>query len=653
MEGTYTAADEMSIAMLWELPRPITWVLPIVVLIVFALPSFSAASEFEANLPVVKEIEILGNRSYSDDVLKKRMRTKEPRFYHIIRKPRFRNDFLRRDIEAIKTFYRRNGFFDVEAWVEYVNRDAESNSVRIRIMVSEGLQTVVRTVEFTDQSIIPERELRKGLKLLEGEPYNPNLLDVDRYTLFAGFFGKGYLRTKIAYETTVDSTRVDISWSIDAGEPVKIADLKISGNETVDNRLIMRELTFERGEYFNLKIVLQSKQNLYDTGYFNSVEIEPTDIDMGGGGVDLALQVRERKMGYIETGLGVGNVHGNRTFIEWKQRNLLGRGWVSHLKTEYAFSLFPENEYSLSQMDFTERFMRHEGELQFPHVFSTWNTFAIGAFYERDATVQPTIVKTASATASIFRRFTRQTSILLTYALEHVRRQEVVDDEKEKSTRRSVDLAYTRDARDFYFNPRQGKYVNAKGRYSGGFLGGEDHFYSLVASYQAYKRLGKETVFAYRIRGGYAEAFGDSKETGVPLESRFFAGGGNSIRGYKENSLGPLGEEENALGGRVLLLTNVEVRFPLPYLSKYNFGGAAFLDAGNVWSSLEEIELKRFNPFAGSDDATPLDYRYSVGFGVRYNTPVGPIRLDMGIPLTKTPDIKRDYLFHISLGQIF
>jgi outer membrane translocation and assembly module TamA len=141
--------------------------------------------------------------------------------------------------------------------------------------------------------------------------------------------------------------------------------------------------------------------------------------------------------------------------------------------------------------------------------------------------------------------------------------------------------------------------------------------------------------------------------TGVPLESRFFSGGGNSVRGYKENSLGPLEEDGSPIGGRVLLLTNVELRFPLPLLARYNFGGALFIDGGNVWSSVEEIDPEHFNPFIESDEISPLYYRYSFGLGVRYNTPVGPIRLDMGIPLSKTDDLGHDYLFHISLGQIF
>jgi len=645
-------AGGMSIAMHWKLRKQLTPVLVLAALLALPPLSRGTASEIEVGLPTVKSIEILGNRSFDDGLLKKRMRTKEPRFYHIIRKPKFRNDFLRRDIEAIKSFYHVNGFFEAEVRVEYVQRDERHNSVKIRIMVNEGPQTVIRSIGFSGQGMVPEQQLKRGLKLLEREPYNPNLLDVDKYTLFNKFFEKGYLGTKIVCDVKVDSILVDIFWNIDPGEPFRIDDIGVSGNKTVADRLVRRELTVKSGEYFKLKKVLESKQNLYDTGYFNSVEIEPADLRIEEQDVDLSLQLRERKMGYIETGLGVGNVHGNRLFLEWGQRNLLGRGYALNLKTEYAFSLFPENDYDLSEMDFSERFMRHEGELRFPHILATRNTFAVGAFYEREATVQPLVVKTTSATASLFRRITKQTSIVFVYALEQIRREEI-EAERERSRRRSLDFAYTRDTRDFYFNPQRGMYINAKSGFSGGFLGGEDHFYTFVASCQSYRSLGRGTVFAYRVRGGYAEAFGESRETGVPFENRFFSGGGNSVRGYRENSLGPLDDEDDPLGGRVLLLTNVELRFPIPYLSRFNFGGAVFLDGGNVWRSFEEIEPGQFGLYSDREDTTYRDYRYSAGVGVRYNTPIGPIRVDMGFPLKKTGDVERDYLFHISLGQIF
>jgi len=621
-------------------------------LAVVSCSSASHASDFGVELPTVKKIEILGNRSFDDGTLKKRMSTKETRFYHILRKPKYRRDFLRRDVETIRSFYHRNGFFGARINIEFVEKDEKSNSVRIRLMVVEGPQTVVKNLTFSGQNLIPERDLRKELKLIEGSPYNPNLLETDRYTLFSKFFERGFLGASIVYDVRIDSTDVDLSWQMTTGKAVRIDEVKIAGSRTVDERLIRRELTFKRGEFFNLKKVRESKQNLYDTGYFTSVEIEPQDLDVQRSVVNLLIQMRERKMGYMEVGMGSGNVHGNRVFAEYGKRNVLRRGYALNLKTAHAFSLFPENEYSLSMMDFRSKFLRHEGEFRFPHIFSTWNTFALGAFYERDATIEPAIVKALSFTATVSRRFTRQTSLLMGYAFERVRREGVVE-EKEESRRRSLNFTYTRDKRDFYFNPQRGFYVNAEGRYSGGLLGGEDHFYTVVTSVQRYSKISKNTVLAYRVRAGYGNAFGDSKDTGLPIESRFFAGGGNSVRGYRENSLGPQREGAEAIGGRVLLLTNVELRFPFPYLSKYNFGGAVFLDGGNVWRSVQEIKMSYFKLASGVDDTSLLDYRYGTGFGLRYYTPLGPIRLDIGFPLKKTRDVDHDYWIHISLGQIF
>lgn len=614
--------------------------------------SFAFAGDFGIKLPTVSEIEILGNRSIDDGTLKKRMRTKEARFYHILKKPKFRQDFLRRDVETLKSFYHKNGFFDVKVTVEEVARDEKANKVRIRIMINEGPQTVVRSLDFSGQEMVEEKELRKGLHLTERKPYNPNLLEVDLYTLFSKFFERGYLGANVYYDVNIDSTEVDLSWNISPEEPVRIDSLTIAGNEKVKSRLIERELIFERGQFFDLKRVVESKQNLYDTGYFSSVEIEPTDLDMDSRKVDLGIQVRERSMGYIEGGVGVGNVHGNRVFAEWGQRNLLGRGYGLNLKTSYAFWLFEKNEYDLSKLDFRTKYFRNEGVIWFPHILSTWNTFSFRLFHERDATVEPIVVKAWNLSASVSRRFTRRISLVGSYALEHVRRFEY-DVEYSQSEKRYIELLFTRDTRDFYFNPMQGHYFSAQGRLSGGILGGEEDFYSFVVAFRRYIKIGKKTVFAYRLRGGYAEAYGQSIETGVPIENRFFAGGTNSVRGYKENALGPVNRVGDPLGGNIQLLTNVELRFPIPYLSKYNFGAVIFLDGANVWESLNGVRAEHFKFVSNVNETSVLDYRYGVGFGLRYNTPVGPIRLDVGYPLKITDDIDYDYLIHLSLGQIF
>ncbi|MDD3643676.1 MAG: outer membrane protein assembly factor BamA [Candidatus Krumholzibacteria bacterium] len=614
-------------------------------------PAVRADEDFGIEFPVVESIVILGNRSFDDDALKSRMHTGERRFYHFIKKPRYRRDFLRRDLEAIRSFYNRNGFFAASVTIDSIDHDEKSNTVRIRILVNEGPQTVVRSLTFGEQALVPERELRAGLRLVEGAPYNPNLLDVDRYTLYRKFFERGHLGAVVTYEATVDSLEVDIAWSLDPRIPVKIDTIEVTGNTTVRERLVRRELKVRPGEYFRLARVLESSQNLYDTGYFSSVEIVPVGLDIGQGSTDLEIQVRERKKGYIETGFGVGNVHGNRVFAEWGQRNLFGRGYALNLHGEYAFSLFRDNTYRSENWEPKNRYFLYRGTLLFPHVLGTWNSFTVGADHEYDATVEPAIIRGSNFNLSLSRRFTRQTTIVFGYALESIER-ENVPEEPPSSRRRALDFAYRRDTRDYYFNPTRGMFLTVETRCAGGPLGGDDDYYSVIPTFQEYRSAARGSIVAYRFRFGYAEPFGDSVERGIPIESRFFAGGSNSVRGYSENSLGPRGAEGDPRGGRVLLLGNVELRFPIPWIGRYNFGAVVFADGGNVWNSLDEVTWERFRIYTGPADTGLLDFRFSIGYGLRYYTPVGPIRIDVGYPLNRMTG-EDAYRVHISLGQIF
>jgi outer membrane protein insertion porin family len=608
-------------------------------------------TDFGLDLPVVKSIVILGNRSFDDGELKNKMRTKEKKFWHIFSKPRFRQDFLRRDLESIKSFYFKNGFFEAVVRLESVEKDEKKNTVKIRILVNEGPQTTVRALSFTEQPLIREKDLRKGLQQTEGKAFNENILEVDRFTLFSKFFEYGHLATTIVPDTVHDSIDVDIEWRIDPKIPVRIDSITVSGNLKVREKFVRRELLVESGQYFKLSKVVESKQNLYNTGFFNSVEIDPYDLDIENGNVNLDVQVRERKMGYIETGFGVGNVHANRVFGEWGQRNLFGRGYGLNLKAEFGYRLFRDNKYRSEYWDPKKQFELYEGALIFPHVLGTWNTFATSANYTYDATVEPAVVRQTSLSLTIARKFTKQSTMFFSYSFENIKR-ENVEDERESSRRRALDLSFRKDTRDFYFNPTKGMYVTLSTRFAGGFLGGDDDYYSIVPTLQEYKKVSRNSVFAYRLRLGFVDPFGNTTTTGVPIEARFFAGGANSVRGYMENAVGPTGENDEPVGGNILLLGNAEWRYPLPWLGQYNFGGVFFLDAGNVWSEIDDISGDQFKVFVDSEDVDVLDFKYSAGFGLRYYTPVGPIRLDFGYPL-KLYEGQESYRIHISLGQIF
>jgi outer membrane protein insertion porin family len=211
-------------------------------------------------------------------------------------------------------------------------------------------------------------------------------------------------------------------------------------------------------------------------------------------------------------------------------------------------------------------------------------------------------------------------------------------------------------------DPRTGGFRDLGLVIAGGVLGGDNDFYMVNTTLQRYWSITPTRVFAVRVRLGYGDSYGQSPE--VPVENRFFTGGGNSVRGYDENSIGPREPVESVVdgntvvtptvvGGRVFMLTNVELRFSLPFVSRWHFSGAVFADGGNVWRDPESVSFSDFRIFQSEDDVVQEDYRYGVGLGIRYNTPLGPIRLDYGIPLTVEAGMSGSGRFHFSLGQIF
>jgi outer membrane protein assembly complex protein YaeT len=456
----------------------------------------------------------------------------------------------------------------------------------------------------------------------------------------------------------IDGHRVDIRYRIEPGTQIRVRRIGISGNTQVGEGVIRKELTFKPGDVCRLEKLIETQRNLFETGLFRVVELNPENLDPLERTVDISVHVRERKPAYVEVGFGVGNILGSRVLGEYGTRNLLGTGRTLRLKTEYAYDLFEGEEIDLGRFRLENTYYRYDAELSQRRVFGTKQLVTLSTFLERDATVQDIVVKSLGASISTSRRLSLHTDFIVGLLSERIRRR-AFDTPEETSTSRIASGSISHDLRDFILNPRRGSYRALRLEGAGGFLGGDNDFYTISTSYQRYHSLTSQTVLAWRVRTGYADAFGDSRDAGVPVENRFFAGGGNSVRGYDENSLGPRRVEltESSVpvpvGGRVLALTNLELRFPVPLLSRINISGAVFADGGNVWTALESVKLRDFRPFVDPEDVDSHDYRYGIGLGLRYNTPVGPIRVDFAVPVKRDDFTDDKGRFHINLGQIF
>lgn len=604
----------------------------------------------------VNRIEFIGNDAVSDSRLKDQMRTREPSFFAIFRKPKLDLRQLDSDVGHLQGYYHSIGYFEATVKLDHIVYSQDRRFADIYIRVDEGRPTTIRSVKFNAGTLLEPRELRKGLLLKEGEPYNASLLDTDVYTIKEKYFNRGYLGVAVVDSVDIEGQRVDIRYRIEPGTQIHVRRIDISGNTSVADKVIRKEITFKPGEVCKLEKLIETQRNLFETGLFNVVDIEPENLDPLERTVDISISVRERKPAYIEVGFGVGNILGSRVLGEFGTRNLFGTGRTLRLKTEYAYDLFEGDQVDFGRLQFVNTYYRYDAELHQRRVFGTKQLVSLSGFYERDATVAEIDVKTLGVSISTTRRMATHTDLIVGLTNERIQRK-AFGEPRETSTSRIASTNISHDTRDFILNPRTGGYRVLRVEGAGGILGGDNDFYTTSASVQRYHRLSGRTVFAWRLRGGYADAFGKSSDTGVPIENRFFAGGGNSIRGYEENSVGPRAIHESEapvpVGGRVLLLGNVELRYPIPLLSKINVSGALFVDGGNVWTALESMKPRDFRPWAKEDEVAQQDVRYSVGLGLRYNTPVGPIRVDFGVPVKRDDHTDPGGRFHINLGQIF
>lgn len=599
-------------------------------------------------------IVITGNTSVPDGDLRARMRTREPSIFSIFGRPRLDRVQIVRDVAQLEAYYHSIGFPEARVRldrVEYVENDRFAN---VYIVVREGVATRVERVTFEGELLMSEAELRKDLLLKPGEPYNRSLLATDVYRIKGKYFDRGYLGVAVLDSVEITRNRVHIRFFIEPGLQLNVGTITIEGNRLVRRSVIEKEIALKPGEVCRFNRVLKTQRNLFETGLFTVVDVLPENIDPIDRTVDIRIRVRERKGSWIEAGFGVGNLLGSRVFAEWGTRNLAGTGRTLRFKAQYGFDLFVGDEFDVDKFDVSNTFYRYDVVFQQRRFLGIKLGIGLNAYIERDKTVSNLDVKRVGYAFGTTHDFGRHSEVLAGLSFEEItRRQTGLPEDKSRS--HAFGVTVSRDMRDFLLDPHRGEYRVLTSEIAGGILGGDNDYYKFTGNYQRYRSLGGKSVFAWRARVGYGNAYGRSDA--VPVESRYFLGGANSVRGYDEASLGPretnTAGEPRFLGGEFLLLANAEVRFPLPLLARWNFSGAAFIDGGNVWNDASDVSLSDFDLTGEVGEVGASDFRYGVGAGIRYNTPVGPIRFDYGFALKPDDYNDRNGRLYFSLGQVF
>ena len=580
----------------------------------------------------IKHIYIEGNLAFSDKKILKLMRTRRDT---LLTSGLYRKEVLDLDLERISSFYQQRGYLDTR--VSYDESfGPEKKRMYITIKIDEGKQYLVGAISIEGTLIFPEKEIKSCLELKPGDIFNKDTLRYDISNAQSFYFERGYINTEVSVDTILNekTQKVELVYKIVENELAYIDKIKVRGNTKTRDIVIRRELRCFPGEVFDGRKLKRSKERLYNLGFFQelSYDTEPTEV---ANKKDLIVNVKEAKTGEFAFGAGFSSIERFVGFVEIAQRNFDISNW--HTFTGAGQDLSAKAEFGASRRDYDLSFTE-------PWIFGYPLSFGIDGYnktQERSGTTGYSYdEQKRGGDIRLGKEFTELVRGNLTYRFESVDISNVPDNasadlrnEEGRNTISSLFLGITRDSRDNIYNPAKGTVLSVGGEVAGGPLGQDKDFFRVTGSANVYKTLAEKLLLELRVVGGGSDTYEDTDI--LPVYERFYAGGTNTIRGFKERDIGPKDISGEPVGGESILYGSCEFIYPLFELIKV----AAFYDFGNVWEKIGD--------FASGD------LKYSTGVGLRVKTPMGPVKLDYGYPLKVEEGEKKEGRFHFSMTRGF
>lgn len=571
----------------------------------------------------IREIRFVGNKVYSDDELLDIMKTSKKGFFSWLTDSGvLREEVLDQDIDRIRSFCSINGY--ARAKVGKPEITFEKKGIYIAIPVDEGKQFKIGSVDIRGDLIEEKEVLLKGLKTTPGKIYDPRLLREDVANLTDKYARLGYAFADITPLSSLDreDQLVHLTFDIRKGREVYFERITITGNTRTRDKVIRRELKVVEGDLYDKGKLGRSYERVNRLGYFEEVSFD-TAKGSGDDKLILNIRVKERPTGTVSAGLGYSSVDDVIAMVNISESNLFGRGQKLSLSANVGGE---SRSYSLG---FTE-----------PWLFDTPISAGFDIYdVEREYTDYDKHAD-GGAVRFGFPITEDYTRLYLTYKREKVEisniryEESILKQEEGTSSTNSMSVALVRDSRDSPIFPSKGSRNSISIEYAGGFLGGTNYFTKYIGSTTWYFPLVWETVFMCRGVVGYAHG-NEGRE--VPLFERFFLGGINSIRGFEAYSVGPKDlKTGDVIGGTQELLFNLEYIFPL--IKEAGLKGVVFFDAGNAFNKKGDFDGT--GPYGDFARLRTPRLRTSVGGGIRWYSPMGPLRLEWGKNLDPKPDEK-------------
>lgn len=588
----------------------------------------------EGHRTALEHIILTGNKTLKSDRIRKAM---ELRASGIIFKYRVTDDAVKQDAERIRNLYESEGFLKAQvqpAPIKFYDNDTKAD---VTFAITEGPRTYVLSREIIDGSGVPKKKVEAAIKQKVGEPFNPHLVKGDQNNILNLFSAAGYIgATTDTKQEFVDEGRgVNLSYVIKQGEPVKIGKIILRGNEQAKDKVVLRELLFKTGEPFDYEKILRSQQKIYQLGLFSQVRIQPVNPEKVESSKDLLVSVRERDAGRVEFGAGYGDWDKLRGFAQVGYVDLFGLGHSISVRGDASFKQ-----------------TKAVATYKWPWFLGYNLSYQTSLVYLNADKPNYHILDYIGVTG-FYKTFGDHITSSLNYQYERVKFSDIAPgavlnpEDLNKSSLASIIPSAVFDYRDNPFNPTKGSLHALILKYASTYFGSKVNMLKATAQTSWYFPVYKGVVAGFSARGGIASSLQSKMD--IPISERFFIGGASSLRGYSYESVAPLDKFGHPVGGDSMAIFNAELRFPLPY----NFGLVTFLDAGNAWLLNKNVSVKANpgeTPTVTSSGTNGL--RYGAGLGIRYQTPVGPLRLDYGFKVNRRPGESIGEL-HFTLGEAF
>jgi outer membrane protein assembly complex protein YaeT len=569
----------------------------------------------------------------------------------------FTREQFEADLKRIVAFYRDRGYPDAKVKSFDVNLNQTQDAVDITVNIDEGQPIVVEQIEYSGFDVVPPKhftELKARIPLKVGGPMDRALAQVTRESALDEIKDHGYPYATVRLTErpgTNDHARI-LTIQTTPGVLARYGDVEITGNSSVGNDVIKRQLTYRPGWRYRLSQIQESQRKLYQTETFNFANIEP-DVKEGEQPevVPTKVTVTEGKHRKVNFGVGYGSEEKARTSIDWRHVNFFGGARTMQIQARY------------SSLDRGVRANFRQPAFPLPHYALTASAQAWHSnepSYTLDTDGGSLTIERPLARPGPYSQRLATTTLSLTYTNQY-ERYSITNEALQKLSFRntlialgldprtgtgqgllsSLDLDVRRGTTESGINARNGYTLTAHLEQAGKALRGDFNYWETILEGRGYLSLGRRALAAVRVRAGSISPWGD-QEANVPFFKRYFLGGATSLRGWGRFEVSPLSGSGLPIGGYTELESSAELRVPV----WGNMSAVAFADAGNAWAKKWGFELGHL--------------RYDVGPGLRYLTPVGAIRVDVGYQINSIPGLlvngkpePRHYRIHFSIGQAF